>query len=811
MLPTNIQPFQDAFTQIGIDLLPAGEWFINPETRSKEGIDPFRTYDSKWENHPKDNLAKHKLDDSLLLVLDIDQVPTVIEGQFITIPCLDITIPLSFYTQTSKVGSYHIYYSITPEQKEVLPNRLTKLYGNDLDVFTHGGIFEAHVFSPHAAVHPLPILPLPLQLEDIVVEYTEDHNIATGGFKEPTVLPNRSRAYLAQKFLMDSLKSNREMNLFFRTVFPYEYTEELSSLKKLTFDHFDLSYDLINKIATKLTTTAELSYNHTVLILYKILEGFGIDPHSSKSQTLLHKNMLPSLPQHEAIRPPEVGDEQPEFEDLCDVQKSDFAIFQTISRGKIYFIEIDKATLRPVPRNEDYLLERSAAEVLHPERDIINEKGIKVGWDTSMIRLIDTVNSNNKPSLDFNHDTNQHVVNLYTRSEYVINANPSPTIPTHNVLYKTVKSVCGEYSELVLAYYAELAFSYSSPVMVLWAATLDRKKGGTGKSMVTITIPSFILRHDATSVDSKTVIAGWGDVFVNKKLLSLEDIPKPSLRDWEIMYANIKQANTAAYKTLNMKGAAIRDRQVMISVSGSSNYRPPLSPSDRRFLCIEPAHMEGLTEPLSYEDQETLYELERLRGTSPIVQEFTNYLNYLYLSNYESLSLSSEQIKKYIYFEAPETKYRSKWVLSGSTNTKAIISTLNQPEELMALIKIEETDINRQPGALIDLLKFLLFIYEEDSQKIALPWKWFQELVPFVQSDRYEEMTYSKASLSKMLGIDFVNCGLKYINKWKHDLDSTLPRSWKTWPSDGYVCMIDDDTLETYQDIVKELIQEYQS
>jgi len=788
-----MQNIIETFSKHNITLTPAGQWTM--EHGKKKAKDAKRVDNLNWSSYPNDNMARHFLTKDII-VFDIDGEYSIIdnEANTIEIPSLELTLPLSLYSQTTKPGSYHIYYNANTSN---IPNRITHILGTDCDVFSYGTIFEAHTFSEHYQLHDNPMLEAPEDLLKLIDSLDVPTTNKTGIITPTT---NVQRFNLVRAFLEDELTSRKQWNAFYRSIIPAEYIQ--SGTKKIDLKDFPLSYDLFNKIAVKLTATAELDYNeHTVPALYKLLTQWGINPMSDMSQSLMHVNILPSLPQHASLTHFSLSDDDQTFQEHLDSQPAtESPIFRTINNGKLFFIEVDKFSREPVAHGNSYLIDINTAQALHPERDIVNEEGRVVGWDSNL-PIIYTMNSPYEPqyTIDTRHD--RHQVNLYSPSEYIKQASPIDTVSANNILMKTLRSTVGPtYLDIVLAFYAQVVFGSESPSTVLWMAALETEKGGSGKSAVTIEIPSLILQQAASGIDVKTLTSGWGDAVSQVRLLSLEDMPNLSVKEWDSAYAVIKQQNTNAYRKLNMKGASVSTERIKVALTGSTNFRLKLSPSDRRMLCLEPAHFHGMTEPLTEVEQLELAKLLQTHDHSEVAQEFTDYLYHLYSAGFDKATQLA------LFKEAPPTEYRKLWVSSGATNTQNIIHSLSQPQDLHGIVKVDEAG----EGELLQLYQFLVHTYNADTGKVALPWKWFEMFLPFVMAERHAESTFSKSSIGKMLHVDFNNCGAKYVPKWKKHLPSYMPPDWATWPSDGYVFALSDEAFEGYKSLISNMLGEVQ-
>jgi hypothetical protein len=819
----------DVFLKHNIVLTPGGSWTFGDDGK-KTGTAPYSTHrknnpnnsvsdmtraiawaDNEWLKHNKDNMAKHYLSmKQNILVFDIDKEPVDIlppcdtyPNGSIHIPALHLTMPLSLYSQTTTEGKYHIYYKVEDATK--LPSRVVGLMDTDIDTFTYGNIFEWHAFAGNYIVYDIPMVDAPSDLLAIL-----DHlGLPCGASSTVRTMPNIQRYNLITKFLslasLDVVAANsvtkhmwnaKQWFVFFKNIMPKESVPP--NRKKLGIEDFPLTYDLFNKIAVKLTATAELGYEEHVLpSLYKLLEMWGIDPMSKKSQALIHRNIMPSLPKHPPIVPYSLFEDTEEFQAHLDNQpNTDNPVFRVIEKGHLMYMHINKLSWEVQKHHGHYFFDEKVAHALHPERQIVNEDGKVIGWDSN-VPIIYYMNDPYKQQYVVDEETFNHTINLYTRSRYLKEARAVDVIPENNIIYKAMMSTIGQkWLRYVLYYHAYVLFGDGSLNMVLWMASLPTDKGGTGKSIATVELLSLIAGGAVQSINEKTALSGWGDVVASARLISLEDMTDLSTKDWDQVYAMIKQSTSNAYRRLNMKGGAIVTQRVNVTISGSSNHRPMLPPSDRRFLCLEPAHLRGITERLSDADGEKLSRIMHSHSYSEEVQEYVDYLYYLY-----SLPLDDE-MSKALYRYSPETEYRSKWIMEGATNTQNVVHTISDARELIGLIKMENELDTEQ---VIMLFQFVMHTWNRETSKAAVSWKWFAEILPFIMSDKYSKDTFSKLALSKMLQIDFTNVGIKYSSKWREGVPRYLSQEWSDWPFDGYVFRLTEDGHKLYADVVQEL------
>ncbi len=779
-----------------LQLTPAGKWMMHTEDgiSKKKAIDAKRVDKLSWDKYPNDNMGRLFLTEDIL-VLDIDGAETIFNSDnTITIIDLNITIPYGLYTTTTAENKYHFYYGADTLD---IPNRIVALHNSTIDVFTYGTVFEGHTFSEHHQLHEGDIIDAPQELLHSIEEWCVSNDLEVTQTNEPLGITSHINRYnVVQAFLANTLETTKQWNAFFKVIMPMEYLPKRKN--GLNISKFKLSYDMFNKIAVKLTTTAELDFNeHTVPTLRKLLTLWGVNPDSKQSKTTMWGNILPSLPQHESVFRYSVEEDDKTFQEHLDLQPGTMTpIFRVVEKSKIFFLQVDKYSQIPVEHGGSYYLDIKAAQALNPERAIVNEAGDVVGWDDG-VPIVYTINNPYEPQYILDNKYDRHTINLYTPTDYILQAEVDHKISEENLVFKAVVSTIGKrYLDLYLAYSAQILFGRTSPTMVLWMAALKTELGGSGKSVVTLELFSLMLGTAASAIDTKTVSSGWGDVVTSTKILSMEDMPQLSPKEWELVYSNIKQQNTNSYRKLNMKGGAVKSQRVSIAITGSTNHRLSLSPSDRRFLCLEPAHFHGESEPLNGTERLELAQLLQAHDYDERVQEYVNYLYYIFDKGF------SDDIKKALFIEAPDTIYRPKWVSGGETNSQNVIHALPHPRDLMDLCKVAPDDISNH---LLFLFKMVLHAYNPDTKKTAVSWKWFEEILPYVQADKYKDAQYSKSSIEKMLHVDFKNVG-KYAKTWRDNLPSEVEPGWAKWAFEGYTFPLSDEEHKNYQDVINEMM-----
>lgn len=781
----------EPFTHHGLDFTPGGIFEFKD---GKKVIVDAKRYDNlSWEKYPADNIGRTKLPQNIL-VLDIDDSPTLIDSDSntITIPALNnIKLPLGLYSQSARKGAYHIYYSYT--QEDNLGQTFIKgLLGEKIDILMNSIVFEGHCsFSPHGKIVAGDILEIPSELTSLIHQHREEKKQSTNGveYDKMVLHSNRQRYNLIVAYLKEEKLKISTKNALIKSIVPREYHTPFKRKKQLKFNMNELSYDLMNKVAVKLATTKELDFHeHVIPTLKHIVEEYNLDSESRITRENI-KNISIGLPQHKSIQDYQIDDDNKSFQELIAAQPdTDYPIFRTITRGKVRYIRINKYSLEPVAYNEQYVLEQDAAKILNTERQQYGEDGRPTHWDDKDLPIVELVEDPYLPPYSVDKHS-RHRVNLVPVSSYVTEATPVPA-PASNLLLKVMRStIHPDTLDLMLYYHAHIVFSPHSPIMIPWAASGDMVKGGSGKSMVTITILSKILQQQAAQTTLQKLASGY-DMTSGVRLLTLEDSNPDMGKQWKEAYAVMKQLQSASYSKINPKYGATQTRIIKVSITGSSNSIPALSQSDRRICCIEPAWISGITDPLSQEDADTLsvFERDESQVFAGMLQEYTNHLYWLYESG------TPDNISRQLYREVEPTPYHHGWTVTGISNTKGIPLTLPMADEFIASVYVDRVDAF-WTGYILHILE----MYNPQEQKVALSWKWFTGVIPYIARDR--EIPLSKKNVSAMLG----DLPFPTASMWAQELqaNSTLGSSW---PKAVHTFRLTQDEYEKYRAYYSELI-----
>lgn len=791
-------------SKLNLIVLPGGRWTFTQD--GKKPIDAQRSdtpETNKWSAHPTDNMGRLFLQNNYLVV-DVDGLFSH-QTQTHLVLTTGEELPITFYTYTSSKQNIHAYYHY-PAHK--VPTRTKSIVGHKVDTFTYGTVFEGHSHtlpqSSNSIPNPdLPITSLPENHPYLKTLYNmPNYTHSTPGEIMPTSNPtvyHAVKTYMKSNFL--DLKKGPK-NKYIRQILPYKYQpkEGRPDLSKT----LNLDYSLINDVAAKLSGVAELSTAQLEAFLRLFIQRYGLDP---DYKDLLSNNILATLPSRDAIKVIQPDDGLLLEEMMAQQAHTMYPIFRTSSvsgrEAKLAFIRLDKVLKEPVPFNGSFLIERKLAEVLNPERQRVDEAGKPTYWD-DQVSLVEIINDPTQPAISYNDL--YPVVNIALKTEYMKQVTPHKTDTIEqNLIYKAYKSIVPkEYLELILTWTAQVIWAPAPPIMVPIVATSESTEGGTGKSIITLSIISKILGTAAAALDSKTFSSGWGDTLVGKKLISLEDLEKQKSANWDMLSAQIKRLFSGAQTVLNMKGSHVTQDKLTLSMSISSNHLIPILNSDRRSFCLEPAHLDPTlpNKPLSLQDSEDLDILIISDSYSEPLQEFTNYLYYIYQQ-----PLSTE-MHSYLYRAAPHTKYRNKWLGANRSYSARIPSLLSLPDDLLALIPDTSYQVPDGPS-FRDLLVYLTQLYSHRTHKVPLSWKWFQYMIACTGNE--ELLEKSKTSVAQAMAVEFKPTGLRGKSGPYLALDTLLEKSKLTpdclhqLPLDGLLVPLEPQIIERYTAIIQSL------
>ncbi len=797
--------------KLNITLTPSGLWEWDSSTNKKKAVDMEGRVDYlSWDKHPNDNMARTYLKGEYLVV-DIDGRFASVDDTHIHIADTKIKLPLTFYTVTTKGSNIHAYYKVDNADK--LPRRTVSAVAPNIDTFTYGTVFEGHMFE--RGVYKLYANPIATLSEDhpymqILLAYNSrlNSNINIARDIYPVSKPaiyNAVKLFVADDF-PDQKKGMR--NNVIKTFLPHNYLPHKGERPDLT--KMEMNYSLINDLATKMSTVAELSTDEMIAFLRTFVTRLGFDP---DYQGLLEKNILATLPNREAIAV-DLVDDAKSIQEMIDAQPNTSApAFKTSAGGKVakkVYIRLNSVTYEPIYFNGTPFVEEKFMSSFNPERTLYNNAGVPVGWDDG-VPIVDTINCPYSPPISYDYTP---IVNLYRQTEYLKQAIPRKIENlSSNLIGRLSLSTLEPLSmEVMYAFYHTTIWGNMPPIMTPWMATGENTEGGTGKSIITLTLLSTILGQAAVKISFKDLKDGWGDILIGKRHISLEDIEKLSAKEADILDGAMKQVHSASAQTINMKGGSITNEVVRLSLSASSNHIPYTTVAQRRIFALEPAHLDDSlpNKALSKDDAQELDIILKAEYSNEI-QDFVNHLYYLHQQP------MSDTMYEYLYIAAPHTKYKDRWIGSKKSHSARVYRLINHPDELMGYLHIDNdttegvADLDNPIVPLVELFRYLVLLRKDAHTLVPLSWKWYQYLLVHVQDEHNSDklLSKSKESIRQSLKVDeFVsNTGL---DKRLAELDkhiAAIDDRLLSMPAAGpRPMLISDESIDKYITIIKELM-----
>jgi len=811
-LETILQPLVEA---TGLDFLPVGR--IQLDGCDKTFIEGPRPHDKEFSQYPDDNIAVTYLDNSKsgdsardrnsnsdhkLLVIDIDGSFSHSDDKAIYLE--DGTeLPLTLYSTTSCSKKAHLYYLLSPTQSQQIPTRAIGVIDPKIDAIQYGTIFEGHGGKDNYKLypHPLAYLPDSHPFMAILKAHRTKH---PSPYHSSNLYPiSKPAVAAAVRELIEILTVNKGLikddmkhnNQLLRRVIPKKYIAKGS---KDIIKNIDFSYSFVNDTAAKLSAVAELSTEETRHFIELMIQYlFHKDPNY---QNKLDKEIFATIHHREAIKTFSYND-MPTLEDIKANQPgAPLLILKSVVKnikgeGTLTYIALDPVSYKPYTfAKARYFNEQTIASIAE-WRTIYGEDGQPKGWDKN-VPLVESHISPYHPHIDTNEENDVLRINLYPFTPYQEQATPIEydIYNSDNILFKFFRSaVRKEYLPYLFRWYTHVMFADRPPLTIVWYAS---GKAGAGKSAITSEILNRLIGPAVAGVDYKGASSGWADVIKDKRLLAIEDVPHLPNKEWQTLYGFAKRQGDGSHRILNNKGSSVDTDRVRVSISGSSNYYPKLDPDDRRFFCLEPAHLEeeSPNDPLTPEEITEFNSLlaDAMFNYREELQELMDHLYHIYQQ-----PLTTEEFNE-LYVRAPMTVYKAKWRTKASSYSERIVYLLfNDPDGLLALVK-ERTSTMTPAGALpLDMLiEYIITQYRPNTGKAGISWKWFLHFMKYIKD---EDIEYSKQSLEDSLQVEFSpNKGILY---------KETPEFNEIAVNSGITDSISADTIERYRELLAEMRQ----
>ena len=741
MLKDTINTFKQ---QLQINLSPAGIWkYVDGVKVSVE----CKRYDYEpWNKHPKDNMGKFRLDDTPYIVIDVDgNVLNQIERDF---PSTRDT----FYTVTSKPYKRH-YYLLPPEGKpKPLIRKIAVRGPGTYDVLSTGILFEGHPSQYQKVVSK------PVQKMN-EAEFDRFTNKAKPLLKNVMYFNRRMKALIV-KFL-DKKITRQEENALIKLVTPKEYTEAITT-KRIPWP--ELNHDNFNSIAYIVFNNGAVdTYKEGQPFLEQLLtDVYKVDLNSKQTQKHFYDSILITLKHHPSFTDDSVLEDM-SLKDQLNIVKLDSSkgLMKFIGNEQWKYAAVHLETLDIVQLSNDshFLSEATTRKLL--------KVGIKDFTEYhNAMPTVKIVNNPYKERFYFDVDNDIMIYNMAKQTQYYKQAIKTPSLSRSNIVRKVIESYYGDYAELYFHWLAHTMYSSRTPHTVLVTASPPEAPAGTGKTLTSSSIPQRLI-YAAQTIGEDILSSGWGQVFLGKRLISLNDLR--SAKQWEsFVYPEIRNKTTGGQRRQEvLKYGGFVEHTNAVSFSVSANFLPPLDPHDRRCFVVMPQQIYGNTRMLSYSEATILnkmFEVTPLNTFIPELQELANFLLYLFKEEHD-------KYLRELYIEAPKTKGRSMCLRAGKGIARTLLTILtNNPGDLQLEVRVDN-DVVISQNALKNERDVVAFIVMQTKNgRATLPWMFFSELLTLVQNDRAIKKS-SPASVAQSLGITKENyrrvttkSNLKYKN-----------------------------------------------
>jgi len=677
-LPTDLTELNSLLHNYSLSLHPAGVWVFDSD-KKKKAVDAYRTEglasnitdlsEFLQQHYPRDNMLKLSLNDSNILVIDIDEADRAdIVKQF---PSIEHTLTT---TTSSKEKSHH--YLLPPLNKEWTQTRSTNT-NTGVDYLTHGVVFEGHLFDQPETSYSTnnESIQRASEAEYVEIEAILSKSSTTTSDSQLTEYYSPKIKSLVDLYLEDKPLDTKDKNKLCRELMNEEYRRKNKKARVLTIDP---SYMAMNTIAVKLSMNIAIDSELRDSFMSKwIVTEWGFNLSSPKTRQTL-KAIVPSLPTRIATDP----DKQTLAERLDEQTASnedDFALASTLVGGAVYYLQIDPSTMTPRRQGRDgsFLMTQTALKSFY-------------GEDTqAMMFLAEQVTLVDNPFKEVAYRDSEYQLdyfNIAQRTDYERQTTKRLTKPD-SALTRAIHSYFGEYEELYYHWLAHTTLAESSPLMIPFLVSTPNDAGGTGKTLCSAVIPTALV-YAVSTITAKTMTDDWGDSTSSSRLVALNDLEPMSTVAWNSIYGKMRdETSQGMRRRKNMKYAGFVEVTDSYALALSANYIPQLDPHDRRAWVMLPQHLEyGDTEPVSKEDMKWLdhFAKDHLDKYYTEVADLMAYLRYLYIEE-------TDKFKEELYRKAPETKGRDMAVSKGATHSEQIIHSMQiSPESLFDLMDSDE-------------------------------------------------------------------------------------------------------------------------
>lgn len=720
----------------GLEFYASAYYEFNEDGSKIKETARFLADKTSLDTNKRFNVAKTYLENNLV-VLDLDGIDYNIVEE--VIPSIKNTLT----TSSTQVHKRHYYVYTTKSLGEIRATGIQMPpHEGLLDVLTTGIVAEGYPNS--TVVNDCPIITLTVEETEAVEKLVQSSGTTSTKSIHGTYYFNKGYASIVMSAVEEWPTARKDLKLLLKAIVPTEYFKEHYKSTKKNLEFPPLTYDMFNKMATKVSYNWALHHEVRDRFLQLLLENaYEINPNSAKSQVILNKNILPTLPRNE----PSDNDFDTLEQQLQPTLLNGHYVVRGIINKQLIYAELNEHTLelRTSGKGEDYQI----------SKDVILDLRQWTKDDLLMVPQVKYVSDPYLPYIHYDEKSSLPTINTTYKTRYENEAVPLIEKPD-NPITRLISSVFGNHisrtpegkeinsEELYYHWLAHLMWNEKRPPnMVPALMTAGNKGGGTGKTYTLSTIVSRLIGSvKAISPDHPST--GWGDIVVGVKALLFNDLE--DTKKWDQIYGFIKDFGSSAQRRMtNMKGGVMATQIIRpINFTITANFVPTLEELDRRIWLMEPQHMVGNTEKLSPEDVvkvDTLFE-EAFDEDWEEFQDIANYLLHLY---------NNERDKYYseLMAYAPHTEYRDKALLSGKNYSARLLPAIKQgPTKLESLV------IHDNVKDLALYYEFFIVQWHNiESNYIAIPYGMLDELLGLV-SPSHEVGVSRKASIASQLGVE---------------------------------------------------------
>ena len=733
-------------------------------------------------------VLKAQLDDKYI-VIDADSCD--LEKLAVIFP----SIATTFTTRTTNTNKRHFWFLNDTSLKGIRKVGLDA--DGDYDILTKGIIYESHCIpgqvEPWAVINGVPPTPLTSQELEIIQTLTAYSELPSD--KEHAFFVNKEVVTLAKKVVKAGTfkegkkftLTNAENNRLLKGMMNEEFRAKNQSTKA-RLDYPTLNYTNINTMAYKLSYNAAMDFQTRDSLLHIILEEqYQINPNSQKSQQLLDRQILGTLPQHESM-----------LEDTDDlhisklIKHTDIAgwgLVKFVDQKDIVFMEVNCDTLRP----------RSTGISDHPFISLATVLSDRLysKEDVQLIPKVRIIDNPYEPRVSYDDLNSIDTINLANNTRYVEEAYSNPRFedsPLKRLIYSYFEP---EEAELYLHWLAHCTFGTRSPQTVLMLVAEKTDESGLGKSLLTQAIPQRLIEASATA--KMEGIDKWGNMVLGKRLVVFNDMQKLKSNEWNTVTSFIRDRTTGGTKRIDdvKYGMPITSTSA-VAFAMSANFIPPIEEHDRRMWIALPAQIYGTPPTEKCDQADAMWyrnNLERdFEEYIPELQALANHLLYLYTSHRNKYDTE-------LYERAPETLGLEIAKRTGINFSEQLPKLISQGPRALTEMFNEE--------AVTSWAKFIVF--QTHDNQCALSWRFFSDMFQVLHPENDIKSSPTKVAAAMQIDKSKFTTRSAHFNLYRDDaelvskgLTSTEALEYSQYPMAALLVPMSEEIRQDYINFIKD-------